>query len=120
MTIGNKDIEMVGGKEVIYSTGIIVRNNDEAHIAFIYENERISLGIRLKREDKNEENSSRIEAEVVDNKLVWTFVNWDNPLGTATIEPIEIAKLNDGRSISLMVVCWSIEEISKMNFQFLI
>ena len=119
MKISNKEVK-IGEKKVVYSTGIIIPNNEVAHIEFIYDNNRISMGIRLKQENKTEKSTSTIEVEVVDDQLVWTFINWDNSLGTATTEPIAIATLKDDRTVSLMVACWAVGHISKMDFQFLI
>ena len=110
----------VGDREVVYSTGIIVPKNEEAQIEFDYSDEIVPVRIRFKQENEAEETSSSIEAELVDGQLKLTFVNWDNPIGTATTEPMELGKFRDGRSLSLMVASWAVGTISKMDIQFLV
>ena len=110
----------IGNKEVVYSTGLIMPNNEEAQVDLVFSGERISLGISFREENGPQKNTSRIDAKVVNGQLRLTFVNWNNPIGTATTEPMELGTLKDGRSVFLMVATWSIGTTMKMDLQCLL
>ena len=110
----------IGDKEVVYSTWLIMPSNEEAHLDLVFSGERIPLGISFREENGSKKNTSRIDVKVVNGQLRLTFINWNNPIGTATTEPMEFATLKDGSSVFLMIATWSIGTTMKMDLQCLL
>lgn len=120
MKIGNEVTIKIGNKEVIYSTALLMSQAEEAQVDIVYSHERIPLSLRFEEEDGGNKISPRIKTSLFEGRLQFTFVNWDNPIGTATTEPVEIATTKDGHTIFVMVAVWSIETTRKINLQYLL
>jgi hypothetical protein len=105
-----------GNAEVLDYGAVILYDNSPFSISFGEEN-----GVELKLSFKfktSSESKPTIETEDVENNtLNLTLVNFDNPLGTGTINPIPIGTWHN-KKLSLSFKVYSLSGSEQKSFEF--
>lgn len=97
----------VGGKEILYSGTVTSTNN--ADVCFEVA-ERIKVRLKFESED---DSSQRLRAEVENNELIFTLINFNNSLGTEFTEPLEIGTYQ-GRTLYLHLRVYAINSSNRV------
>ena len=109
----------IGERDVVHTASLIVPKGENAIVDFRVGQWDISLKIIFVRNDDKAEKGS-ISLEVIDGNPQISLINWNNSLGTATIQPAVLGTANDGRKLSFMLCHWLIGDTNKVDIQFLL
>ncbi len=84
-----------GDKVLICSGTIITIGNDDTEFNIVSDKERLKLLMRFSDDEKNKDKIS-VKYDLLDSDtLRLTYVNFNNPLGSFTKEPIKMGTLNN-------------------------
>jgi len=107
----------IGNRDIIYTTTLLVPKGEEAWIDFNVGAWEIKLNIVF--EDSSEKKGKpfiTIEAEKDYGRII--FKDWTDGLGTASTEPMEIARTNEGRAITFLTALKQIGSVKEVHLQF--
>jgi hypothetical protein len=106
---------VIGTKTVVYSTTLLLPDEESAIISFSVEDWEFKMLLSFHPEGGTEQST---QSSVEDDALRLRFNRWTNPLGTAYQLPIEIAKSPSGRSIAFLIYQHRIGAINRADLQF--
>ena len=109
----------IGDLQVLYSTILVVPMGETAEIEIPIGT--WNLKIELVFEDDDGDNKkSGLRVYPIEDKARILFMNWNNSIGTATIEPATLGHINTGQNISFLAANFRIGSVNKLDFQLLI
>ena len=80
-------------KEIIAS-GTAISFNDEPITIKLFDDAQQVVLMQFSFEKDTEDKNQRMQTSIADDTLIFTLVNFDNPLGTGTNKPINFASYN--------------------------
>ena len=104
----------VGGREIVYSTSLILAEDEDATFDFTVEGWGVQIRVLFEYDD----NENRIKLSSKDNVLEMRFMNWGSKIGTTVRTPQIIGKSPTGRDLSFIAVHWKIGAVNKLDLQF--
>lgn len=108
----------IGNREVIHSASMIIPSKEVASTSFTVDSWEIRTKFSfIKDQEKNSKGA--IKVEITEGFPHIKLVNWENSLGTATVEPIQLGETKDGYIISFMLTHWLVGTTNKLDAQFL-
>ena len=110
----------IGDREIVHSCTLIVPEREQALISFAVGGWSINVEVAFEQGEDKEAEGSMDVYPVDNNRLRMTFKNWNNPLGTATSQPIRIGNTNRKRELSFLATHWRIGTINRMDILFLL
>ena len=110
-------MENIGNKEIVYTKHFIVPENETIYFDTHIEGWFVRVSIRFELVP-NKNNELRVETTQDMAKIVLT--NWNNSLGTATISPVPIGKHVNGKTLSFMLVNYTIGKTNYLSIQLLL
>ncbi len=108
----------IGNNEFVFSQTFILPENEELSLAIPIQGWLIKLIFAFEITNNKNDRGIRIESKVDHAKII--FLNWDNSLGTATVQPIEIGKHSNGNTLYLMATNYRIGKVNKLDVQILL
>lgn len=112
----------IGDKKIIYSASLIVPDGESASVSFVLGSwvarMRIEFGGDTSKDGKSTINVKGEDPTTGESTI--TFLNWRNPIGTATTKPINIGKTNTNQDIFVLATHWYIGSVNKLDIQFLL
>ena len=105
----------IGDKEIVYTASLVVPEGETVFIEFLIGRWRPQFKIDFKNDPDNK-SPSRIDIEGQNHAggiQSLSFVNWNNPMGTALMKPATIGKTNTGQSVFLIAAHWYIGNETK-------
>lgn len=109
----------IGDRKVVYNCSLILPEGETASIEFLIDHWRVKIQINFLN-DAERTSESIISINRTDQELLITFLNWKNPVGTATIKPVEIGRTNTRQQLSMMAAHWFIGSVNKLDLHFLL
>ena len=112
----------IGDKKVIHSASLIVPEGDSALVEFSIELWKARVRIAFKNDLEGDSKSTidvKGENDVSGESSI-TFLNWKNPIGTATTIPVRIGRTNTNQEIFIMAAHWYIGSVNKLDIHFLL
>lgn len=110
----------IGVFDILEEKRLIVpdSNEDGGWIDFMNGVEMLQLHLLFKTDDSDK--SSRIKIRGMDDHSEITLVNWNNVLGTCTLEPLKLGKTADDREIYVMIVSTKISSVNVVGVQLML
>jgi hypothetical protein len=113
-------MENIGNKEIVYTKQYIIPENDTVNFDTHVEGWLVKVSIQFEI-IPNKTNELRVEVdEGVKDKAKIILTNWNNSLGTATIAPVTIGKHANGKTLSFMLVNYTIGKTNFLSIQLLL
>jgi len=109
----------IGNRKVVYTSSLIIPEGEDAWIFFDVGDWHVKVNLIFNISDEENENGA-ISIEGIDDHAKVTFFNWNNSLGTVTVNPVELGKTNEGKRLTFMASHWLIGRVNKIDVQFLI
>lgn len=110
----------IASRTVVDSASLIIPRNETAIIEVVAANRRLRARIIFERIPTEEIKGQSINVTPVGNEAHITFLGWNNPLGSATTEPFEVAKFGDNQVLYCMVAHHLIGDVDRLDLSFLI
>lgn len=112
-------IEKTSSDHVILDSGSAITFNSTSELSFqVTMDASFSFLLVLKFED-TDENQHRLEQNVSENTITLTCINFNNPLGTGTTVPIELATFNGKKMfIHFWVYALGDKSLKKVVYSF--
>lgn len=107
----------IGDNELLGSYTFLIPENSTVRIPMNFKGWKFNLDIKYDNESEYEEPTVEVVPTVKDAMLV--FYKWNNPLGTATIEPVKFGTLR-GQKLLFMATSYQIGTVNKLDLQFLL
>ena len=80
-------------KEIVASSTAISFNNEPITIKLFDDAQQVVV-IQFSFEKDSEDKDQHIKTSIADDTLIFTLINFDNPIGTGTTKPINFARYN--------------------------
>lgn len=109
----------IGSREVVFSTSLIIPKNETAEFDFTVDLWHISIRIEF-LETSDESQPREVKFDVQSSQLIIKFVNWNNALGTAILQPHQIGLSNNGQALSFIATHWLVGDVNRIDVQFLL
>ncbi len=112
-------IEKSSSNHVILESGSVITYSDENEVLFsIKMDDSFSFDLLIKF-TSNGENQQQLHQSVSNNTITFDCVNFDNPLGTGTRKPIELATFNNKKVyINFWVTALGDKALKKISYTF--
>lgn len=110
----------IGGRKVVGSANLIIPKNEAAVIEILAVNRVLRAQLRVERDASGEQKDAAINVQPVDNEAHITLSGWDNPLGTATTQPFEVARLDENQALYCMIAHHRIGDVDRLDLSFLV
>lgn len=106
--------------EILLVTTLLIAEEQEAKIILTPEDPLV-VRVRFKNDpvSDGEKPAASISVEGNGNDGVLIFSNWNSPLGSATIDPLEFAGDDLGRTIAVQASVWKIGRTHQVLLQFM-
>ena len=99
----------------IFETTLILPVSKTVEFSFPFEDSDAWIKIVYKDTDDHENRLIDLSGE--NGKVILTFVNWSNSLGTALTEPVKFATSSQGKDLLLLAASWRIGTVNRLDFQ---
>ena len=111
----------IGDRNVVHNCSMIVPDGETASIEFLLGSWTVRIRINFIQSGDDEKSTITVTAASgVDGESLITFVNWRNPIGTATTIPVVIARTNTNQELLIMAAHWMIGNVNKVDIHFLL
>jgi hypothetical protein len=95
-----------------------MKNDQEALIRVPIEKDFLNFSIIFVTSDKFDKPNGEWKSE--DETVKFVFTNWNNPLGTAVLEPTKFGNLSDGRKVYFQLSYHYVSDLNAVSLYFLI
>ena len=109
----------IGGREVVHSSSLVIPEGEDASFEFLVGAWRIKIRVDFDTTDDTKK-EAEIRLEPSGDELQITFLNWDNSLGMATTEPVQLGRSSTGQSVFLMAAHHKIGVVNKLDINCLL
>lgn len=112
----------IGAREVAHTAILLIPPGEDGWLEFNVGSwtARLKLVFRTVPAKEGTSTGASLELEAMEDHACLTFTNWDNGLGTATIRPIDFARLSDGRTVTAMIWHAKTGDMHRVDLQFLV
>jgi hypothetical protein len=108
----------IANREIIQTNTLLIPQGEEVWIEVPIIG--WTLRVQLVFATDQQKGEPRITVEAVEKHARITLLNWTNSLGTASLSPVQIATLSDGRKVFFMVWHAQTGKTSKVVVQFML
>lgn len=112
MNIHRPSIE-IDNKEVIFSTNILVKNEQEVLLNIPIQNDHLKLSLIFKTSDPAEKPDG--QWNYIDGVVKFTFTGWTNPLGSCILEPTKFGDLANKQKLYFQISHHYVGELNSVT-----
>ena len=109
----------IGGQRVVDTANLIIPKNKTVLVEVVADGRRLKARIRFESTESGKKEAT-INVKPVDGEALITFSGWENPLGTATTQPFEVARFSESQALFCMAAHHRIGEVDKLDITFLL
>jgi len=109
----------VGKYKVIHTQSLILPEGQDGWLSFDVKGWNAKFKVQFVKDDSSKGKQVIAIASEADYGII-RLGNWENSLGSATIQPIQIASLGTGENLFFMLTHWFIGNVNRCDIQFLL
>lgn len=110
----------VGNNKVIHTQTLILKEGQEGWISFTVKGWEVNFKILFQNDFTNLGTGPSISVDDAKNHAIIRFTNWYYPTGTTTLDPVQVATIDDKNNLKLMATHWVISTVNRVDIQFLL
>ncbi|QFT72356.1 DUF6864 domain-containing function [Ruegeria sp. THAF33] len=107
------------GKNTVIFAGSLLTPNDEVAL-FSIKNDFANLEIAVKFSNHSNNREQRLKVDRIDGVPTIELINWNNSLGTATTEPLELGVTKTGQRILFLCSNKTIGSVNDVTLQLML
>jgi acyl-CoA-binding protein len=109
----HKKIIRIGHKEVIFSTNLLVKNEQEVFLDIPVQDELLKLSLVFKTSETSDKPDG--QWNFIDGVVKFTFTGWTNPLGSCILEPTKFGDLANKHKLYFQISHHYVGELNSVT-----